>query len=209
MSACFIQVGPRSKQVLHCTNFLPPRESLALRTQQVHPVLGCLCPLTSSLPLLFYILLDPESSLFTFANPFSVQVVVTILLLPQAEHLKNRLLAFSLRRHFSTLFFFNFLKFKTQATWLRANNDTSPVLERLWLEKSTEREKPSDTQLSLPTLHTSKVRKTPSAVANSLSKGWCTALIPGLLTSEQEPTAHNRNDGTPSFRRRHKMFNKN
>ena len=29
-----------------------------------------------------------------------------------------------------------------------------------------------------------------------------------LLTLEQEPTAHNRNEGTPSFRRRHKMFNK-
>ena len=52
-----------------------------------------------------FIGIDTESSLFTFADPISAQVLIIILLLPKAEHLKHRLLTFSLRRHFSTLSF--------------------------------------------------------------------------------------------------------
>ena len=39
-----------------------------------------------------FIGIDTESSLFTFADPLSAQVLIIILLLPKAEHLKHRLL---------------------------------------------------------------------------------------------------------------------
>ena len=51
-----------------------------------------------------FIGIDTKSSLFTFADPISAQVLIIILLL-LGRHLQHRLLAFSLRRHFSTLSF--------------------------------------------------------------------------------------------------------
>ena len=61
--------------------------------------------------------------------------------------------------------------FQTQATWLRVDIDTSPVLERLrW--KTTEGDQPGEAQLSLPTCTLRKSRKTIlPTVALTLTKG--------------------------------------
>ena len=76
------------------------------------------------------------------------------------------------------------------------------------LKKSTEREKPSDTQLSLFQRAHIKSQENSFQPWPTLFRKVVHSPHSSLLTSEQEPTAHNRNEGTPSFRRRHKMFNK-
>ena len=56
--------------------------------------------------------------------------------------------------------FLIFLRFHTQATWLRTENDTSPVLERLLLENYRKRHQRNEAHLSLPTCTHRKSGKT-------------------------------------------------
>ena len=99
-----------------------------------------------------------------------------------------------------------FLGFKTQATWLRANNDTSPVLERLWLEKIHQKETNQAKVSSLfPRAHIESQENPSFRLWPSRFRK--VARPPSdLLNFSQNKEAHKRNEGTPSFQRRHTMF---
>ena len=83
-----------------------------------------------------------------------------------------------------------------------------PAPVRLWLEK-IHNKRPTKRRSALSShVHTSKVRKNhPSDCGHHAPGRWQGLLPPSdLLNYTQNKEAHKRNEGTPSFRRRHTMF---
>ena len=90
------------------------------------------------------------------------------------------------RSSYRTEFFNIFLWFQTQATWLRIDKMTPHQCQNVCDWETTERDQPSEAQLSLPRMHTSKVRKKNhhTACGHTLSKGGEASFRPSELYTQ-------------------------